>query len=160
MRYTKWLVVLAALLVTSAFANTYFVQMDTVRGAEGAKGGVCVASTVFQPGESVIWRAYVYDAVTGGRVTPGAIKNRDIKVQVSIDGGKTLDLAYGAHPPGAPASSQENYWTAAWSIPADFAAGTYDWTLTVTDGAGHTDSFKPIGQGIGLNQLTIAKPQS
>jgi hypothetical protein len=160
MRYARGWIVLVALLVTSAFANTYFVQMDLVRGAENAKGAVCVANTVYQPGETVVWRAYVFDAVTGGKLTEAAIKSRELKVQVTLDGGQTLDLAYGAHPPGAPASNQEMYWTGAWGIPADAAAGTYNWTLTVTDGAGHKDSFTPIGQGIGLDQLTIAKPQS
>ena len=160
MRHTKWLIVLIAVLATSAFANTYFVQMDIVRGAEGAKGAVCVSNSVFQPGESAVWRAYVFDAVTGARVTQDEITNRDIKLQVTLDNGKTVDMSYGAHPPGAPASSQEHYWTGAWSIPSDFASGTYNWTLTVTDGAGHKDSFTPIGQNIGLDQLTITKPQS
>ncbi|MEJ2289930.1 MAG: hypothetical protein P8Y02_15115, partial [Deinococcales bacterium] len=85
---------------------------------------------------------------------------RDIKLQVTLDNGNSVDMSYGAHPPGAPASSQEHYWTGAWTIPADAAAGTYNWTLTVTDGTGHKDSFTPIGQNIGLDQLTIAKPQS
>jgi hypothetical protein len=160
MRNAKWLIVLVAVLATSAFANTYFVQMDMVRGAEGAKGAVCVSNTVFQLGEMIVWRAYVYDAVTGARVNESEIQSRDIKVQVSLDNGTSVDLAWGAHPPGAPASSQEHYWTGAWKLPSDMATGTYNWTLTVTDGAGHKDSFTPIGQGIGLDQLTITKPQS
>ncbi len=69
-----------------------------------------MVNTVSQPGETVVWRAYVFDAVTGGK------------------------------------------------LPADAADGTCDWTLTVMDGAGHKDSFAPIGQGIGLGQLTIVKP--
>ncbi|MEJ2356687.1 MAG: hypothetical protein P8Y13_01225 [Deinococcales bacterium] len=119
-----------------------------------------IVLVAFQPGEAAVWRAYVFDAVTGARVTQAEITNRDIKLQVTLDNGKSIDMSYGAHPPGAPASSQEHYWTGAWTIPADAAAGTYNWTLTVTDGTGHKDSFTPIGQNIGLDQLTIAKPQS
>jgi hypothetical protein len=160
MRHAKWLIVLIAVLATSAFANTYFVQMDIVRGATGAKGAVCVSNSVFQPGEAVVWRAYVFDAVSGARVSQAEVTSRGIKLEVTLDSGKTVDMSYGAHPPGAPASSQEHYWTGAWDIPSDAAVGTYNWTLTVTDNAGHKDSFTPIGQGIGLDQLTIAKPHS
>lgn len=159
MRHVKWLAVLVAVLATTAFANTYFVQMATVRGGTGAKGPVCVSNTVFQPGEAVVWQAYVYDAVTGARVTAGEIKNRAIELHVTLSDGKDIKMDYGAHPPSAPAVNQEHFWTGAWDIPTDVATGTYNWTLTVTDNAGHKDTFTPIGQGVGLNQLTVAKPQ-
>lgn len=159
MRHVKWLAVLVAVLATTAFANSYFVQMATIRGGTNAKGPVCVSATVFQPGESVVWQAYVFDAVTGARVSPAEIKNRGIKVFVTLDGGKTIALAYGGHPPSAPAASQEHFWTGGWDIPADGSVGTYSWTMTVTDNAGHSDSFTPIGQDVGLNELTVAKPQ-
>lgn len=160
MRYAKWLIVLIAMLATAAFANTYFVQMQTIRGGTGAKGPVCVSNTVFQPGEAVVWQAYVFDAVTGGRLSQAAIEQRGIKITVTLGNGSTVDLKYGGHPPNAPAANQENFWTGAWDIPADAATGTYNWTMTVSDNAGHKDSFTPIGQGVGLNQLTIAKPAS
>jgi len=160
MRIAKWLIVLAAVLATSAFANTYFVQMATIRGGTNAKGPVCVSNTVFQPGEAVVWQAYVFDATTGGRLSQDAIDARGIKVEVTLDNGDSVTMDYGAHPPSAPASNQEHFWAGAWDIPADVATGTYNWTITVTDNAGHKDSFTPIGQGVGLNQLTIAKPQS
>ncbi len=160
MRYAKWLTVLVAVLATTAFANTYFVQMATIRGGTGAKGPVCVSNTVFQPGEAVVWQAYVFDAVTGARLTPDAIEQRGIKLEVKFEDGMTVDLKYGAHPPSAPAANQEHFWTGAWDIPVDVAVGTYNWSMTVTDNAGHSDTFTPIGQGVGLNQLTIAKPAS
>ena len=160
MRYAKWLAVLVALLATTAFANTYFVQMVTIRGGTGAKGPVCVSNTVFQPGEAVVWQAYVFDAVTGARLTPDAIEQRGIKLEVHMADGNVIAMKYGAHPPSAPAANQEHFWTGGWDIPADAATGTYDWTMTVSDNAGHSDTFTPIGQGVGLNQLTIAKPAS
>lgn len=160
MRYAKWLIVLVAVLAATAFANTDFVQMVMIRGGTGAKGPVCVSNTVFQPGEQVVWQAYVYDAVTGIRVTPNEIQDRGIRLEVTLDNGNTVGFAYGAHPPNVSSSSQDHFWTGSWKIPADAATGTYNWTLTVTDGAGHHDSFTPIGQGVGLNQLTVAKPPS
>lgn len=160
MRYARWWLVVVALFATSAFANTYFLQMATVRGGTGAKGPVCVSNTVFQPGEAVVFQAYVFDAVTGARLTPDAVEQRGIKLTVTFDDGMTIDLKYGAHPPSAPAANQDHFWTGAWDIPVDVAAGTYNWTMSVSDNAGHTDTFTPIGQGVGLNQLTIAKPAS
>jgi len=160
MRHVKWLAVLVAVLATSAFANTYFVQMNTVRGGTGAKGPVCVSNTVFQPGESVVFQVEVYDATTGGRVTADEIQQRGIKVTISLDGGKTVAAEYSAHPPSAPAASQTHFWTGAWEIAADASTGTYNYTVTVTDNNGHKDAYTPIGQNVGLNQLTVAKPQS
>jgi len=160
MRHVKWLAVLVAVLATSAFANTYFVQMASIRGGTGAKGPVCVSNTVFQPGEAVVWQVQVYDAVTGGKLTQAAIAARDVKVEVKFEDGQTFEAEYGAHPPSAPAANQDHFWTAAWDIPADVSTGPYNYTVIVTDSAGHSDAFTPIGQDVGLNQLTVAKPQS
>lgn len=159
MRQVKWLAVLVAVLATTAFANTYFVQMNTVRGGTGAKGPVCVSNTVFQPGESVVWQMEVFDAATGAQLTQAAIEQRGIKVTIGLDNGKTIDAEYGGHPPSAPAANQDHFWTGAWEIPEDAATGTYNYTVTVTDDNGNKDAFTPIGQNVGLNQLTIAKPQ-
>lgn len=160
MRHLKWMAVLVAVLATSAFANTYFAQFVTIRGGTGAKGPVCVSNTVFQPGEAVVWQVELFDATTGARLTQSAIEQRGIKVTISLDNGKTIDAEYGAHPPSAPAANQDHFWTGAWDIPADASTGTYNYTLTVTDSNGNKDSFTPIGQDVGLNQLTVAKPQS
>lgn len=160
MRHLKWLAVLVAVLATSAFANTYFAQFASVRGGTGAKGPVCVSNTVFQPGEAVVWQIEVYDAVTGAKLTQGAVESRGIKVEVKFEDGQTFEAKYGAHPPSAPAANQDHFWTTAWDIPADAATGTYNYTVIVSDNAGHTDTFSPIGQDVGLNQLTVAKPQT
>ena len=54
-----------ALVGVAQAAPKYFVQADVVRGAPGAQGAVCVANSVFYPGEQVVWRAKVFDTTTG-----------------------------------------------------------------------------------------------
>jgi len=59
------------------FSPTRFVEMVMVRGAERAKGAVCVSNTVFQPGEMIVWRACGQDAVTGARVDEAELQSRE-----------------------------------------------------------------------------------
>ena len=159
MRKAKQAVLLLVLAMASAaFAHTYIVQMATVRGSDNAMGPVCVANSVYQPGETVVWQAEVYQADGGERLTADQIQQLGISLKVAIDNGENVTLYYGGHPPDAAKDKQEQFWTGAWSIPSDGATGTYTWTLTVSDNQGHTDTFTPIGQGVGLNQLTVASP--
>lgn len=144
--------VLGVLAQVALAAPAYFVQADMVRSAEGAMGEVCVPNSVFHPGESIVWRAYVFDGETGERVDAAQIEERGLTVTVMLDG-EPLEMAYFPHPPGA--ENVEFYWTHAWKIPADQPMGMYTWSVVVRDAAGAEVVFEPIGQGIGLPNLTI-----
>src|SRR6056297_828164 len=77
----------AALLASVAFAApAYFVQADMLRGADGAMGEVCVPNSVFHPGESVVFRAYVFDGETGELLDAAQIEERGLSVTVILDG--------------------------------------------------------------------------
>lgn len=157
----KSLTVLGALLafafITAATANTaYFVQADIVRGAEGApKGPVCVANSVFFPGESIVWRAKIFDSTTGQELTADQITELGITISVALGDNQTIDLHYGGHPPG---ENLDYYFTNHMVIAADAPIGTLSWTLTATDAQGNTATFEPVGQKAGLGMLTIASP--
>lgn len=143
-------------LCISAFAASplYYLQADIVRGAEGApEGPVCVPNAVFLPGESIVWRAKIFDTSTGDVLTAGQIEELGITMQVSMSDGTTVDLGYKGHPPGA---NLDYYFTSHLVIPDDEPVGTITWTLTAKDSAGNTATFEPVGQKAGLGLLTIA----
>lgn len=154
-RLTGGLLGLIALaFATAAFAApAYFIQADIVRGAVGAQGAVCVPNSVFMQGEEVVWRAYVYDATTGEKLTQDDIDSRGVKVFGELEGGVKAPLTYEPHPPGA--DKTELYYAGAWSIPADFPTGNYKWSVAVEDSAGNTASYEPMGQSVGLGVLDI-----
>lgn len=161
-RASRWaprvLVFLGVMLAASgAWAKSaYFVQADVVRGAVGAMGAVCVANAVFNQGEEIVWRAYVYDSATGDLLTQADIDAKGVKVYGELDSGVKVPLNYGAHPPGQ--DKTEEYYAGAWQIPADYATGAYQWTVTVEDSAGNTATYEPMGHTIGLGGLTIVAP--
>ena len=150
---------LALTLLASAIvaaAPGYLVQADLVRSAEGAPAGpVCVPTSVFLPGEGVVFRAKVYDLATGEEVDRAAVESRGIRVQAHLSDGQTIHLIFIPHPPDPNAPLTDEYWTGLWIIPADYAAGVINWTLSVTDNEGRTGSFEPIGQNIGIPALMV-----
>ena len=50
----------------------------------------------------------------------------------------------------------EYYFGASYKFALDHPLGTLPWTLTVTDNAGNSVDFQPIGQATGASVLTIA----
>lgn len=138
----------------------YFVQADIVRGAVGAQGAVCVANGVFLLGEEMVWRAYVYDANTGELLTQDEIDANGVKVTASIvDTDVSVPMRFGPHPaPDAP--NADFFWSAPFSIPADFATGQYQWQIQVSDNAGGEGLYQPMGHGAGLGAITITQPET
>lgn len=146
-----------ALLVSAAFAQpTYFIQADTVRGAIGAQGAVCVGNSVFMKGEQIVYRAYVYDAATGVALTPEEVAERGITVHGVLDGQRVTELALIPHPPEAPQT--ELFWASGFQIPADYPTGNYAWSVEVEDAAGNTAAYLPMGSSVGLGTLMILEP--
>lgn len=175
------LVLVVGLLGSLALAQapTYFVKADMVRGAQGAMGPACVPNSVFFNGEMIVFRAVVYDAATGEELSFDQIQERGITATVHMDGTEPLSMffpppmeagegappaeggdegqsegeggppAEGGPPPGA------DFFRGPFAIPADFPAGMYAWTIEVTDSAGNTAEFSPIGASAGLPSLII-----
>lgn len=161
-RLTLMVLALVSLLaISAALAKpAYFIQADIVRGAIGSQGAVCVANGVFLQGEQMVFRAYVYDSDTGELLTQADLDTRGIKVEASlVDGDVTVPMVLGAHPaPGAP--NADTFFSAAFVIPADFATGQYQWTVSATDAAGGEGVYQPMGHGAGLGAVTITQPAS
>ncbi len=151
--------IFAAVLLTVGFTAAaagplYYLNVDLVRGAEGApQGAVCVPNSVFLPGESMVWRAKVYDSATGAELTAAQVEELGISIAISISDGQNLDLHYAGHPPGA---NLDYYFTNHLIIPDDEPAGTLTWTATAKDSKGNSATFEPVGQKAGLGLLTIA----
>lgn len=142
---------LTALLLTLAFvASTalaqgpaYFVNADTVRGAQNPTGPTCVLTPVFKTGEQVVWRAEIYDAQTGEKLTNEEVEARGITATVRLEDGSEYEMEYGLHPRDEP---QIWLWTAAWTIPPVYPTGMLQYQIIVKDDAGNEVVWQPIGQ--------------
>ncbi|MEJ2667910.1 MAG: hypothetical protein P8Z81_12570 [Deinococcales bacterium] len=145
-----------ALLATVALANpTYFVKADMVR-ADGAvlHGPVCVPNSVFYPGEKIVFRASVVDALSGAELTFEEVQARGVKALVKLEGHDDIPMFF---PPagGADMPPGPSFFRGPWPIPADAPAGAYNWHIEVVDAQGNAATFEPIGQTFGANSVTI-----
>lgn len=138
------LVTLTAISMASAQGPVYSVNADVVRGAKNPVGPTCVLTPEFKTGEQVVWRAVVYDATTGAELTPDEVAAKGIKVTAKLENGDTFDMEYGQHPKDPP---QIWLFVGAWSIPPVYPTGTLKYDIIVTDNAGNTVTWSPIGQG-------------
>lgn len=142
-----------ALVGVAQAAPKYFVQADVVRGAPGAQGAVCVANSVFYPGEQVVWRAKVFDTTTGKELTEAQVKAAGLVLTASLDNGAKATLNYVPHGSNG---KMDLFWAGGWQTTGKTPTGTLKWTVTARDKAGNTATFQPIGQDVGLAVLTIA----
>jgi hypothetical protein len=127
----------------------YRIYADTVAAR------VCITRTVFNPGDTIVFRAEVDDA-SGVKLTADQIKAKGITGTISFADGTKLPLAFGVHPPFPNAPKTDLYWAVAWYVKPDHPTGTLPWTLTVTDSSGAIATFQPIGQSNGATVLTLA----
>jgi len=132
-------------LVTSAQAANLFISSDMERGNQAGAPPACVLNNVFLHGEKVVWRTRVLDA-NGKELGKDDLKS----VVVTLQDGKTVNAAYGGHPPRAPT---DNLWAAAWIIPADYPTGTFNYKVTATDNQGNTATWEPFK--VATSQLRI-----
>ncbi len=159
------LMLLVSLLGSLAVAQapTYFVKADMVRGAQGAMGPACVPNSVFFNGEMIVFRAVVYDAATGAELTFDQVQELGITATVHIDGNDPMQMFFPPPSEAAPEGQEgpppgADFFRGPFAIPADFPAGMYGWTIEVTDAAGATAEFSPIGMSAGLPTLIIQAP--
>jgi hypothetical protein len=132
-------------LATSAQAANLFISSDMERGNQAGAPPACVLNNVFLHGEKVVWRTRVQDA-NGKELGKDDLKS----VVVTLQDGKTINAAFGGHPPRAPT---DNLWAAAWIIPADYPTGTFNYKVTATDNQGNTATWEPFK--VATSQLRI-----
>jgi len=147
-------------LLATVFANpTYFVKADMVR-ADGPvlHGPVCVPNSVFYPGEKIVFRASVIDALTGAELAFEDVQARGLKASVKLEGHDDVAMFF---PPagGADVPPGPSFFRGPFVIPADAPAGAYAWHIEVMDAQGNTATFEPIGQTFGANSVTIQAQQ-
>lgn len=140
--------------------KTYRLFADVVtsgQGAPGIQGALCVTQTVFFPGDVIVFRAVIADGATGTVLTSADVQSRGIKAVVTLSDGTSVPLRLGSHPPAPAAPAHSTYWAGADKTTPDHPTGTLKWTLTVTDAAGNTTKFAPMGQDNGETVLTLAQ---
>jgi hypothetical protein len=148
-------VVAAACASSPKTAQALIVDANTVIGSAGAKNpaDICVQSSRFTQGESVVWRIKVYDPATGNPMGNSTLDS----VVVSLKDGQTFTAAYGGHPgqPGVPVT--DYFWSAAWSIPTTYPTGSAPYTVTAKSKDGRTGTFTEFNVAPSL--LTVVSAQ-
>jgi hypothetical protein len=116
-----------------------FFEGDMVRGAQaGAPGPFCVLDNQFKHLEKVVWRFRVEDE--NGK----ALDDKGLKsLVVELPDGQKMEANYGPHP-GGTAPATDHFWTAIWTIPADFPNGTLVYKATATDLQGKSQTWEPF----------------
>ena len=146
---------LTVVAAQAPLAQTLTVDANTVIGAEGVKNpaDICIQSSRFPQGESVVWQIKVYDPATGNPMDNSTLDS----VVVSLKDGQTFTAAYGGHPgqPGVPVT--DYFWSAAWSIPATYPTGSVPYTVTAKSKDGRTGTFTEFNVAPSL--LTVVAAQ-
>lgn len=140
--------------------KTYRLFADVVTsgiGMPGVQGALCVNQEVFFPGDTIVWRAVIADGPTGTPLTAADVARLGLVATVSLSDGKKLPLRLGTHPPPPNLPVHSTFWSTSLPISRDHPTGTLKWRLTVTDKAGHSVTFEPIGQADGSTVLTLAQ---
>jgi hypothetical protein len=120
-------------------AQVLGVNADAVIGSAGVKNpqDICVVSSRFPRGESVVWRIKVYDPATGEPMDDKALDS----VIVSLKDGQTFGAKYGPHPGQPGATPTDYFWSTAWQIPTNYPTGSVPYTVTAKAKDGRTGAF-------------------
>jgi hypothetical protein len=105
-------------------AHKVFLYVDTVTGAGSnpAPAAGCAQTNLFQPGQVVVFRMDGVNAAAGGTdLTSATVLNAYVKVP----GLTRIPMAYGTH-------GKASYWTAAWTITANYPLGIVNFWVHVT----------------------------
>jgi hypothetical protein len=143
----------ASTMTSTKTAQGLILQADAVMGAAGAPSPqeICVESSQFQPGEDVVFRVKVFDPATGKAMDDKVLTS----VVVALQDGQTFNAVYGGHPQ-PPAT--DYFWSAAWTIPADYPSGSVPYTVTATSQDGRTGTFSQFNVGPSLLTVVAAQP--
>ncbi len=138
-----------------AKATYLILQGDTVRGTTNLTDEEktylsCVQESRFPQNARIVWRYHVIDPTTGKQLDDKALKSFDL----TLADGSTVKFNYGGHG-GTKPNYAEYFWTAGWTVPADYPTGLFNYQVKAVslDGAiGTFDQFK-----VPSSQLTIVK---
>jgi hypothetical protein len=135
-------------------AGQLIIYADTVQGGrnlpeEQRADRACVLSSRYPRNSEIVWRARVIDPETGEDMDDTMLDT----VEVTLSDGQTFEMHFGPHPP-PPNPPRDYYWTTSWLIPADYATGTFSYTITATDPDGRTGEFKPFDVPSSLPTIT------
>ncbi len=145
--------------ITPTVAKTLIVDANTVIGGAGVINpqDICVVSSRFLQGETVVWQIKVYDPTTGNLMDDKALDS----VMVSLKDGQTFNARYGPHPAAPPDQPQppatDHFWTTAWTVPAAYPTGSAPFTVTVKGKDGRTGTFSEFNVAPAL--LTVVAAQ-
>ena len=116
-----------------------FFEGDMVRGAQaGAPGPFCVLDNQFRHLEKVVFRFRVLDQ-NGKALDKDGLRS----LVVELPDGQKLDAQYGPHP-GGNNPPTDFFWTAVWTIPANYPNGTFVYKATATDPQGNNQTWEPF----------------
>jgi hypothetical protein len=136
-------------------AQVLNVNADVVIGSAGVKNpaDICVVSSRFQQGESVVFRIKVFDPATGKPMDDKALKT----VVVTLKDGQTFNARYGGHPGGPGATPTDFFWSTAWAIPANYPTGSVPYQVTATSNDGRTGTFAEFNVAPSLLMVVAAQ---
>jgi hypothetical protein len=129
-----------------------FMYVDTIVGAGSspAPAAGCAMTNLFQPGQVVVFRMDGVNVAAGGvNLTPSTVAF----AYVQVPGIKAIPLEYGNH-------GTASYWTAAWTIAANYPLGIVDFTVHLTTKAVPKTASSPAVPRIGsvFSQAGLAPP--
>lgn len=118
------------------------IQSDMVQGSKNVPADLtasrsCVLSSQFPRNSQVVFRAKIYDPITGNPMDDAAMAS----VQIKLANGQSIDMKYGAHPKNPP---NEYFWTGSFIVAKDAPTGKMDYSIVATSKDGRTGTFKPI----------------
>jgi hypothetical protein len=113
--------------------------------------GVCVVSSQYKPTNSIVWRIRVFDPATGKPMDDKALKS----VQVKLPDGQAFQGQYGGHPGGPGATPTDNFWSAAWTIPAAYPTGSLQYQINAQSVDGRSGTYSQFN--VAPSMLTIVK---
>jgi len=131
----------------SAFAQEklFFEGDMVVSPPEGSAAQHCVLSSQYKHQDKVVFRARVLNQ-NGDPVTDNDLKS----LVVVLSSGEEFPMAYSGHPHDNPV---DNFWTAGWTIPDDYPAGSLTYKIVATTPQGESQSWAPFN--VAASQLTV-----
>lgn len=111
-----------------AVKSKVFIYVDTEAAANEGVLGDCEQANLFQPGQTVLFRASAQLAKTGVTLQPAQIRT----FKVLIPGQAAIPLVYAEHDYGVvPGKKPGYYWTGVWKIPASYPLGIVNFRVNV-----------------------------
>jgi hypothetical protein len=131
----------------SAFAQAklFFEGDMVVSPPEGSAAPHCVLSSQFKHQDRVVFRTRVLNQ-NGDPVTDKDLKS----LVVILSSGEEFPMAYSGHPHDNPV---DKFWTAGWTIPDDYPAGSLTYKIVATTPQGDTESWAPFN--VKASQLAV-----